>query len=116
MVGDGLQHWQGRGPACNLANDGTDMKLLKKRVATFALATRDRGLLIKGPVKEQKTSRVPGPGAYDTQTIGTIVDSINKQSRHRNPVVKSNMSRASRDVSFSKFASGNAGIYAKGLF
>ena len=31
IVSDGLQHWTGRGPACNLANDGRDMKLLKKK-------------------------------------------------------------------------------------
>ena len=32
VVGESLQHWQGRGPACNLGNDGTDMKLLKRKV------------------------------------------------------------------------------------
>ena len=31
VVADGLQHWAGRGPACDLPNDGKDMELLKKR-------------------------------------------------------------------------------------
>ena len=66
MVSQSLQHWTGRGPACNLGNDGKDLKLLKKKERTIANAHRDRGLLLKGQIKEQKSSRQPGPGNYDT--------------------------------------------------
>lgn len=66
MVTEGLQHWKGRGPACNLANNSLDMKLLKKSVQTIAETKRDRGLLLRGSVKMQKSSRQPGPGDYNT--------------------------------------------------
>jgi len=66
MVMEGLQHWTGRGPACDLSNNGQDMKLLKKKVQTIADTKRDRGLLIRGSVKDQKSSRMPGPGNYNT--------------------------------------------------
>ena len=67
VVAEGLQHWTGRGPACNMANDGAELSVVKKRVQTYATVNRDRGLLIKsGQLKQQKTSKVPGPGSYNT--------------------------------------------------
>jgi len=52
MVGEGLQHWTGRGPACDLPNNGDDMRLLKKRNQTYAKQGKDRGLLMRGSVKD----------------------------------------------------------------
>ena len=46
MVPEGKEHWYGRGPACRLGNQSVDLKLLKKKVQTFAEPKRDRGLLI----------------------------------------------------------------------
>ena len=67
VVTEGLQHWTGRGPACDLPNDGKELDLTKKRVQTIATVTRDRGLLIKsGQLKQQKQSKLPGPGSYNT--------------------------------------------------
>lgn len=57
------------------------MKLLKRKVATYASTNRDRGLLIRGSVKEQKTSKMPGPGSYNTLTIGSIMDSMQKHAK-----------------------------------
>jgi len=54
------------------------MKLLKKKVQTFAPAKRDRGLLIKGPLKAQKSSKTPGPGTYDSFVINTIMQKVMK--------------------------------------
>ena len=93
------------------------MQLLKKRGASYALAKHDRGLLVRGSFKDQKSSRIPGPGAYDTADAGSMADAMRKHNSRRNPVaLKTNMSRASRDFAFSKFASGNAGIYTRGLY
>lgn len=36
MVTEGMQHWLGRGPACNLGNEGQDLRLVKKQVQTIA--------------------------------------------------------------------------------
>ena len=36
MIADGLQHWTGRGPACDMGNDGMDMRVLKKKSQTIA--------------------------------------------------------------------------------
>ena len=46
MVSGGKNHYMGRGPACDLGNEGEDLKLLKKRVAAFAHSKRDRGLVV----------------------------------------------------------------------
>jgi hypothetical protein len=94
------------------------MKLLKKKVQTFAPAKRDRGLLIKGALKAQKSSEMPGPAAYNTFDNNTMMEKLRKSTQIRSPgrnQATSNMSRASREVSFTKFASINAKIYANGL-
>lgn len=65
VVPEGLQHYLGRGPGCKLGNDGEDMRILKRKVQTFATTKNDRGLLMRGPLKEQKQSKLPGPASYD---------------------------------------------------
>ena len=112
MVGEGLQHWTGRGPACDLGNDGNDMKVLKKRNQTIAQTRRDRGLLIQGSVKDQKSSRQPGPGMYDTVDVTSMAGMLNKHKSRRSPMkADAAMSKASRDFSFAKFSGSNSKIY-----
>ena len=111
-MGEGLQHWTGRGPACDLANDGKDMRMLKNRVQTFATSKRDRGLLINGHVKNQKSSRQPGPGMYETVDVTSMAGMLNKHRSRRSPLkVNDAMSKASRDFSFAKFSGSNSKIY-----
>ena len=57
MVSEGLQHWTGRGPACDFGNSSDEMRLLRKRNQTYAKQNRDRGLLLRGSLKKQPTSR-----------------------------------------------------------
>ena len=47
MVLEGTTHYLGRGPSCDLPQDSSHMETTKKKVATIAKTTRDRGLLIK---------------------------------------------------------------------
>ena len=57
VVAEGRNHYYGKGPACDLGNEGTDLKLTKRRANNVAKQTRDRGLLIdKKMWKEQKLS------------------------------------------------------------
>ena len=86
MVSEGLQHWTGRGPACDLANDGTDMKLLKKKVQSFAGTKRGRGLHYDEGVKNQKSSRLPGPGEYETIDPLSMQGKLKQQLSRRSPM------------------------------
>ena len=72
VASHGLQHWQGRGPSCNLGNDGSDLDLVKKKGQTFAQPKDDRGLKFIGPIKQQKTSKQPGPTDYVTMDPTSI--------------------------------------------
>ena len=47
MVTEGTSHYLGRGPSCDLPQNSPHMETTKKKVATIAKTTRDRGLLIK---------------------------------------------------------------------
>lgn len=88
------------------------MQLLKKRVKTFAMPSRDRGLLIRGSLKEQKGSKLPGPGNYNTLDHSSIMGSIMQKMSRRSPnKATTNMSQASREFTFAKYASGNSKIY-----
>ena len=72
----------------------------------------DRGLLMRGPLKEQKTSRVPGPGDYNTTEQSSMIGQLKKKMTQRTTLNASGvMSRASRDYSFTKYAGGNSSIY-----
>ena len=116
VASHGLQHWTGRGPACNLGNDGSDIEQIKKKGHAFSQAKDDRGLLMIGSVKKQKTSRQPGPADYVTMDPKSIQGQQMSEMSRRSPVKgDTNMSRASRDISFSKYASGNSKIYLNGL-
>ena len=111
-----LQHWTGRGPSCNLGNDGSDLEVIKKKVQAYAQSKDDRGLLMKGSFKQQRSSRLPGPGAYSIKDPTSISESLMRSMNSRSEFKKdSNMSRASRDISFAKYASNNANIYGRGL-
>ena len=113
IVAEGLQHWTGRGPACDLANDGRDMSVLKKSIQSIAETKRDRGLLVRGSMKKQKSSFTPGPGSYNTIDHSSMMGALQKQMSRRSPLKgSSNVSRATREYSFTKYASGNAKIYA----
>ena len=82
MVSHGLQHWTGRGPSCNLGNDGADLEVIKKKVQAFSQARDDRGLL-KDSFKQQRSSRLPGPGAYAIKDPTSIQDSLMKSMESR---------------------------------
>lgn len=116
MVGSGLQHWTGRGPACDLPNDGKDLALTKKKVRTIANSNRDRGLLIQGHLKDQKQSRMPGPGNYDTVDYSSMMGQLQQKMSRRSPMkAQTNMSQASREFCMAKYTSNNAKIYGNGL-
>ena len=110
MVTDGPQHYLGRGPCCDLPQD-QDLSKTKKKVATIAKSTRDRGLVIKAPLwKEQKTSMLPSPGSYNTARYNSLEDYGQRRVK-----ALPNLSKASRDCSFAKYASLNMNIYTRGL-
>ena len=69
-----------------MGNDGNDMRVLKKKSATIAQQTRDRGLLIKGQLKNQKSSRNPGPGAYQTLDDRSILKDLQANMSRRSPI------------------------------
>ena len=59
---------------------------------------------------------MPGPGAYSIKDPTSISESLMRSMQSRSEFKKdTNMSRASRDISFAKYASGNANIYGRGL-
>lgn len=116
VANHGLQHWKGRGPGCNLSNDGSDLSLIRKKGHAFSQSRDDRGLLLKGDLKQQKSSRSPGPGDYSTVDPVSIQGQLRKSLKSRSPLkCDSAMSRASRDIQFSRYASGNSYIYQNGL-
>ena len=67
---------------------------------------------MRGSIKDQKSSKQPGPGMYDTVDVTSLAGQLNRRKSRRSPVKADNaMSKASRDFSFAKFAGGNAKIY-----
>ena len=93
------------------------MELLKKKVQTFASTKRGRGLHYDEGVKNQKSSRLPGSGEYNTVDPLSMQGKLKQQLSRRSPMkAKNNMSTASREVSFTKYSSINSKIYGNGLF
>ena len=112
VIAEGRNHYLGQGPSCDMGVDANDLTHTRKKAASIAKQTRDRGLIIKQKLwKEQKTSQMPSPGSYDSHKHNSLEDYGSRRFK-----ALPNVSRASRDVSFAKYASQNQKIYSKGLF
>ena len=89
------------------------MKVLKRKVQTFAQSNRDRGLLLNGPLKAQKGSASPAPGSYNTIDHHSMFGKVASKIANRSPVrAQKSMGTASREVSWTRYSSINAGIYS----
>ena len=84
-----------------MSPDAKDLNYTRKKAATIAKQTRDRGLIIKQKLwKDQKSSQQPSPGSYNSHRYNSLEDYGSKRIK-----ALPNVSRASRDVSFAKYSS-----------